>query len=48
LLAPVLVSEFANGGGENLGVDPQLNDISDLPLKEECWPNEFDACRKEI
>ena len=28
------VSEFSNAGGEILGVEPQLSDISYLPLKE--------------
>ena len=31
------VSEFATGSGEILGVEPQLNDISFLPLKEGRW-----------
>lgn len=37
------VSEFANGSGEILGVEPQLNEISYLPLKEGRWLNELDG-----
>jgi putative ABC transport system permease protein len=36
------VSEFANAGTEILGVEPQLNEISYLPLKEGRWLNEMD------
>jgi len=36
------VSEFATGSGEILGTQPQLNDISFLPLKEGRWLNELD------
>src|SRR5437660_1156428 len=37
------VSEFANAGGEILGTEPQLNEISYLPLKEGRWLNELDG-----
>src|SRR6202165_110375 len=40
------VSEFANAGGEILGVEPQLNEISFLPLKEGRWLNELDNTQK--
>jgi putative ABC transport system permease protein len=40
------VSEFANAGGEILGVEPQLNEISYLPLKEGRWLNELDGAQK--
>src|SRR5436309_8751269 len=40
------VSEFANGGGEILGVEPQLNEISYLPLKEGRWLNEMDGAQR--
>ena len=40
------VSEFANAGGEILGVEPQLNEISYLPLKEGRWLNEMDGVEK--
>lgn len=36
------VSEFASGSGEILGTEPQLNEISYLPLKEGRWLNELD------
>ena len=36
------VSEFATAGVEILGVEPQLNQISFLPLKEGRWLNEMD------
>jgi putative ABC transport system permease protein len=36
------VSEFASAGVEILGVEPQLNEISYLPLKEGRWLNEMD------
>lgn len=36
------VSEFASGSGEILGAEPQLNEISYLPLKEGRWLNELD------
>ena len=37
------VSEFANGSGEVLGTEPQLNEISYLPLKEGRWLNDLDG-----
>jgi putative ABC transport system permease protein len=37
------VSEFANGSGEILGTEPQLNEISYLPLKEGRWLNQLDG-----
>src|SRR6202046_3286900 len=40
------VSEFANGSGEILGTDPQLNEISYLPLKEGRWLNELDGAQR--
>jgi putative ABC transport system permease protein len=40
------VSEFANAGTEILGVEPQLNEISFLPLKEGRWFNELDNAQK--
>jgi putative ABC transport system permease protein len=36
------VSEFANAGGEIIGGEPQLNQISYLPLREGRWLNEMD------
>lgn len=36
------VSEFASGSGEILGAEPQLNEISYLPLKEGRWLNQLD------
>ncbi len=35
-------SEFANASGEILGTEPQLNQISFLPIKEGRWLNELD------
>jgi len=40
------VSEFATGSGEILGVDPNLNEISYLPLKEGRWLNELDGLQR--
>jgi putative ABC transport system permease protein len=40
------VSEFANAGGEILGVEPHLNQISYLPLKEGRWLNELDGTQR--
>jgi putative ABC transport system permease protein len=37
------VSEFANGSGTILGVEPQLSEISYLPLQEGRWLNELDG-----
>ncbi len=39
------VSEFATAGVEILGVEPQLNQISYLPLKEGRWFNEMDEAQ---
>jgi len=36
------VSEFASGSGEILGTEPELNEISYLPLKEGRWLNQMD------
>ena len=40
------VSEFANGSGEILGTESQLNEISYLPLKEGRWLNELDGVQR--
>ncbi len=40
------VSEFASGSGEILGTQPQLNEISYLPLKEGRWLNELDGTQR--
>jgi putative ABC transport system permease protein len=40
------VSEFATGSGEILGTEPQLNQISYLPLKEGRWLNELDGLQR--
>jgi putative ABC transport system permease protein len=40
------VSEFASAGVEILGVEPQLNEISYLPLKEGRWLNEMDETQR--
>ena len=37
------VSEFASGSGEILGTEPQLNEISYLPLSEGRWLNALDG-----
>jgi putative ABC transport system permease protein len=37
------VSEFSNASGEIIGVEPQLNEISYLPLKEGRWLNQLDG-----
>jgi putative ABC transport system permease protein len=37
------VSEFATASVETLGVEPQLNEISYLPLKEGRWINQMDV-----
>ena len=37
------VSEFATGSGEIIGAEPQLNEISFLPLKEGRWLNQLDG-----
>jgi len=40
------VSEFANGSGEILGTESQLNEISYLPLKEGRWLDELDGVQR--
>jgi putative ABC transport system permease protein len=40
------VSEFATGSGEILGTDPNLNEISYLPMKEGRWLNELDGIQR--
>jgi putative ABC transport system permease protein len=40
------VSEFANAGSEILGVEPQLSEISYLPLKEGRWLNDMDNVQR--
>jgi putative ABC transport system permease protein len=40
------VSEFATGSGEILGTEPQLNEISYLPLKEGRWLNAMDGSQR--
>jgi putative ABC transport system permease protein len=40
------VSEFATAGVEILGVEPQLNEISYLPLKDGRWLNEMDEAQR--
>jgi putative ABC transport system permease protein len=40
------VSEFATGSGEILGTEPNLNEISYLPLKEGRWLNELDGLQR--
>src|SRR5690242_5504791 len=40
------VSEFASAGGEILGTETQLNEISYLPLKEGRWLNELDGSQR--
>ena len=40
------VSEFATGSGEILGADPNLNEISYLPLKEGRWLNALDGTQR--
>jgi putative ABC transport system permease protein len=36
------VSEWASGSGEVLGTEPQLNEISYIPIKEGRWLNQLD------
>ena len=40
------VSEYASGSGEIMGVEPQLDQISYLPLKEGRWLNEMDGTQR--
>ena len=40
------VSEFATGSGTILGVEPQMNEISYLPLKDGRWMNDLDSTER--
>jgi putative ABC transport system permease protein len=40
------VSQYATAGVEILGVEPQLNEISYLPLKEGRWLNQMDIAQR--
>ena len=40
------VSEFATGSGEIMGTEPQLNEISYLPVKEGRWLNDMDGAQR--
>jgi putative ABC transport system permease protein len=40
------VSEFASAGGEILGTEPQLSEISFLPIKDGRWLNAMDNSQK--
>ena len=40
------VSEFANASGEIVGAEPQLNEISYLPLRDGRWLNELDGIQR--
>jgi|SRR5579864_330514 len=40
------ISEYATAGVEILGVEPQLNEISYLPLKEGRWLNQMDLAQR--
>lgn len=40
------VSEFGSGSGEIMGAEPQLNEISWLPLKDGRWLNELDGSQR--
>ncbi len=40
------VSEFATGSSQIMGTEPQLNDISYLPIKEGRWLNELDGVQR--
>jgi putative ABC transport system permease protein len=40
------VSEFAPGSGEIMGTEPQLNQISYLPIKDGRWLNEMDGAER--
>ncbi len=40
------VSEFATGSGEIMGTEPQLSEISYLPLQEGRWLNELDGVQR--
>jgi len=40
------ISEFATGSGEIMGTEPELNEISYLPIKEGRWLNELDGLQR--
>ena len=40
------VSEFASGSGEIIGTEPQLNEISFLPIKDGRWLNDLDNVQR--
>jgi putative ABC transport system permease protein len=40
------VSEFANANGEILGTEPQMNEISYLPIKQGRWLNQLDESQR--
>jgi len=40
------VSEFSNGSGQVLGTEPQLNQISYLPIMEGRWLNDLDGAQR--
>jgi putative ABC transport system permease protein len=40
------VSEFATGSGEIMGTEPELNEISYLPIKDGRWLNELDGLQR--
>ncbi len=40
------VSEFSNAGGQIMGAEPQLNEISFLPIQEGRWLNELDGTQR--
>ena len=40
------VSEFASGSGEIIGSEPQLNEISFLPIKDGRWLNDLDNVQR--
>jgi putative ABC transport system permease protein len=40
------VSEFASGSGEIMGTEPQLNEISYLPIKDGRWLNALDGSQR--
>jgi len=40
------VSEFATGSGTILGVEPQMSEISYLPLKDGRWLNDLDTVQR--
>ena len=40
------VSEFATGSGTIMGVEPQMDEISYLPLKDGRWLNDLDSAQR--